>query len=395
MFDEGYRDFLELLAGQVSTAIANARAHEEERRRAEALAAIDRAKTLFFSNVSHEFRTPLTLMLGPLEETLARHRISDEDRQHLTTAHRNGLRLLRLVNSLLDFSRVEAGRAQAVYEPTDLAALTADLASSFRSACEKANISLKVDCQTLAGPVHVDRDMWEKIVLNLVSNAFKFTFEGEIEVRLRSADGNRAAELTVRDTGVGIPNAELPRVFERFHRVADARARTHEGGGIGLALVQELVRLHGGTVMVASIDGEGTSFLVRVPLGTAHLPAERIGAIRTLASTATHAEAFVEEALRWLPDATDEAALDHALGPDAPDVPASGTNPYVPTARAAGCCLPGATSVMARSRSSASTSPTASAPRRRCARARPCARTSSALRSSWRMPRHSRGSAQN
>ena len=212
-------------------AVADARAYEAERRRAEALAELDRAKTAFFSNVSHEFRTPLTLMLGPVEDALAD---ADEplppgQRERLETAHRSGLRLLKLVNTLLDFSRIEAGRARASYEPTDLAALTAELASNFRSACEKAGLRLVVDCPPLPEPVFVDRDMWEKVVLNLVSNAFKFTLEGEIVVRLGPVGG--AAELAVRDTGTGIPAEELPRIFERFHRVEGARGRTHEGTG--------------------------------------------------------------------------------------------------------------------------------------------------------------------
>src|SRR5262249_41717539 len=195
LLDDAYQDFLELTAGQVATAIANARAYEEERQRAEALAELDRAKTAFFSNVSHEFRTPLTLMLGPLEDTMAEDGLSPEAHERLKVAHRNSLRLLKLVNMLLDFSRIEAGRIQAVYEPVDLAALTADLASFFRSAIERAGMRLIVDCPPLDQPVYVDREMWEKITLNLISNAFKFTFEGQIEVSLKTAGGS--VELTV------------------------------------------------------------------------------------------------------------------------------------------------------------------------------------------------------
>ena len=114
--------------------------------------------------------------------------------------------------------------------------------------------------------------MWEKIVLNLISNAFKFTFEGAIEVSLAKA-GN-SAELRVRDTGVGIPAHELPRLFDRFHRVENTRSRTHEGSGIGLALVQELAKLHGGSVRVESVAGEGSTFIVSVPLGK-RAPARR------------------------------------------------------------------------------------------------------------------------
>jgi signal transduction histidine kinase/CheY-like chemotaxis protein len=320
--DEQYRSFFELAASQVATAVANARAYEEERKRAEALAGIDRAKTAFFSNVSHEFRTPLTLMLGPLEDALASPDLPALERQRLAVAHRNALRLLKLVNTLLDFSRIEAGRARAVYETVDLAALTAELASNFRSACERAGLLLVIDCPPLPGPVHVDRDMWEKIVLNLLSNAFKFTFAGEITVSLRAVDGQ--AEMMVRDTGVGVPEHELPRLFERFHRIEGQQSRTYEGSGIGLALVQELVRLHGGTIRAESALGRGTSFIVGIPLGTAHLPPEQVGAERHLASTSTRAEAYVEEALRWLPDRTAPAVA----GPSGIDEPGDMPPPH-------------------------------------------------------------------
>lgn len=299
--DEGYRSFYELLAGQVSVAVRNASAYEEERRRAEELAELDRAKTTFFSNVSHEFRTPLTLMLGPLEDVLASRggALPREVRAELEVVHRNALRLLRLVNTLLDFSRIEAGRLQATYEPTDLAVLTAELASTFRSAVERAGLRLVVDTPPLPEPVHVDREMWEKVVLNLLSNALKHTFHGEIAVRLRVAE--RGVELEVRDTGTGIPADQLPHVFERFHRVQGARSRTHEGTGIGLALVQELVRLHGGEVRVESEVDAGSRFVVTIPLGMAHLPAGWAGASSAPPSTAASARPFVEESLRWLP----------------------------------------------------------------------------------------------
>jgi PAS domain S-box-containing protein len=305
--DEIYRSFLSLVAGQMATAIADAQAFEAQRRRAEALAEIDRAKTTFFSNVSHEFRTPLTLMLGPLEETIADPRLAPELRERLTLAQRNSLRLLKLVNSLLDFSRIEAGRVQASYQPTDLAAFTRDLASSFRSAIERAGLRFEVDCPELGRSIYVDREMWEKIVLNLLSNAFKFTFTGQIAVRLH-CQGDFAV-LEVADSGVGIPAAELPRLFERFYRIEGSAARTHEGSGIGLALVQELVRMHAGTIQVASEPARGTTFTVRLPLGRAHLPGERIKAARSGASTVIGAQAFVQEALRWLPDLADSTSL--------------------------------------------------------------------------------------
>jgi len=303
LLDDGYQGFLGLVAGQIAAAIANAQAYEEERRRAEALAELDRAKTTFFSNVSHEFRTPLTLMLGPLEELLSSKTIAGraDNLKLVQVAHRNGLRLLKLVNSLLDFARIEAGRMQASYQPTDLASFTADLASGFRSATERAGLRLIVRCPPLPEPVYVDRDMWEKVVLNLLSNAFKFTLEGEIAVELQPAAQGSVARLTVRDTGSGIPLEEMPRLFERFHRVEGAAGRTHEGTGIGLALVQELTKLHGGRIFVQSELGLGSTFTVDLPFGTAHLPHERIGAATPASSASTRAEAYVDEALGWLP----------------------------------------------------------------------------------------------
>jgi signal transduction histidine kinase len=312
--DAEYRSFFDLVVGHVGTAISNARAYEEERKRAEALAEIDRTKTTFFSNVSHEFRTPLTLMLGPLEETLADTSLSSSVHDQLDVAHRNSVRLLKLVNTLLDFSRIEAGRIEAVYEAVDLQALTTELASMFRSAIERAGLKLIVDDSPLQAEVYVDREMWEKIVFNLLSNAFKFTFEGEITVGLKKSGEN--VELEVSDTGTGIPDDELPHLFERFHRVKGARGRSYEGSGIGLALVQELVKLHGGAVRVKSEVGRGSTFTVSIPTGSAHLPAERLGGARTLGSTSVRSDAYVDELLKWLPNETNH--LDRFALPEIP-----------------------------------------------------------------------------
>jgi PAS domain S-box-containing protein len=298
--DEAYRTFFDLVARQIAAGIADAQANEAEHRRAEALAEIDRAKTIFFSNVSHEFRTPLTLMLGPLEAAASDPATPSPVRAQLELAQRNSLRLLKLVNSLLDFARLEAGRMQASYEACDLSAVTREIASSFQSAVEHAGLRFKVDCPPLTEPVYIDREMWEQVVLNLLSNAFKFTLKGEIAVRMHG-DGTQAV-LEVADSGVGIPEQELPHLFERFHRVQGVAERTQEGSGIGLALVQELVDLHGGSIEAASQLGQGTTFRVRLPFGSSHLAAERIKTAPTRASTALGAQAFVQEALRWLPE---------------------------------------------------------------------------------------------
>jgi len=298
LFDENYRGFLGLAAGQLAAALANAEAYEAERRRSEALAELDRAKTTFFSNVSHEFRTPLTLMLGPIEALLAKTADGDS-RRNLELVHRNGMRMLRLVNSLLDFSRIEAGRMQAGFEPTDFGQLTADIAAAFRTIIESAGLSFTVDCAELPHPVFVDRESWEKIVFNLLSNAFKFTHQGGVTVSIRPSADGRKAVLRVSDTGIGIAAEDLPRLFERFHRIEGAQGRSFEGTGIGLALVQELVKVHGGAVHAESTLGRGTSFVVEVPFGSAHLPQEQLRARASCAPLTSHG--VLEEALRWLP----------------------------------------------------------------------------------------------
>jgi signal transduction histidine kinase len=314
---DAYRVFYELLAGAVGSALANAHALEDERRKAEALAELDRAKTAFFSNVSHEFRTPLTLILGPLEDELADGALPVVRRERLGTMYRNSLRLLRLVNTLLDFSRIEAGRLRAAFEPVDLATETAQLVGVFRSAIEKAGLTLTVVCPPLSGPIYVDREMWEKIVLNLLSNALKHTATGEITVA-QHGDADRIT-LRVTDSGVGIAAHELPRVFERFHRVQGAWSRSHEGTGIGLALVRELARAHGGEVEIASTVGAGTVVTVTIKTGAAHLSADQVSRPTERAASRVRA-AFVEEALHWTPDPPDGMRGAAARPADAPRI---------------------------------------------------------------------------
>ncbi|WP_109480778.1 response regulator [Paraburkholderia sp. C35] len=324
LIDDNYRSFLTLVGRQIGAALGYADAYEEERRRAEALAEIDRAKTAFFSNISHEFRTPLTLMLGPLEELLARPEAAatQGDRPLLEVTHRNGLRLLKLVNALLDFSRIEAGRIETHPQPTDLAAFTADLASLFRSAIESAGMALEVDCKPLPHLVSIDREMWEKVVLNLLSNAFKFTLTGTISVSLTTAPGG-SIEMHVADSGIGIPEHEVPRLFERFHRVEGAVGRSVEGSGIGLALVNELVRLHGGAIHVESELGAGTRFTVVLPPTLLVDPAsdeslDESAHATMNASASASAQSYADAALRWLPETQTAADTDDASALPAP-----------------------------------------------------------------------------
>jgi signal transduction histidine kinase len=304
LFDRSYQEFLTHVAAQISDAIDSADAYEQELRRIEALDELHRAKNTFFSNVSHEFRTPLTLMLGPLEEILNQPLSSEQISTNVSIAHRNGLRLLRLVNSLLDFSRIEAGRVRARYEPTDLSCFSFELASIFRSAIERAQLKLELIHEPLPKPVYVDHDMWEKILLNLLSNAYKFTLEGQIQVTIKPSPDHASAMIVVRDTGVGIPESELPHLFERFHRISGQKSRSIEGSGIGLALVNELVKLHAGSVVCESGLGAGTAITVTLPFGRAHLPEDQVfEAIRPDETVALRAKEYVDEALRWTSEA--------------------------------------------------------------------------------------------
>ncbi|MGV9529405.1 SpoIIE family protein phosphatase [Streptomyces cellulosae] len=321
--DDRYRGFVELAAGHIASGIGSARSYEAQQRRAEELAELDRAKTTFFSNISHELRTPLTLIMGPVEELRTRLADAGEDiRTELDAIHRNGLRLGKLVNTLLDFSRIEAGRMQARYEPVELGAVTAELASVFRSAIERAGLTFQVDCPALDEPVHVDRTLWEKVILNLLSNALKFTFEGTVRVTVRRSGPH--AVVTVADTGTGVPEAEMPRLFERFHRIENARSRSNEGSGIGLALVRELVGLHGGTIDAASTEGEGTAFTVRVPFGTAHLPEGSVVSEPAAVRASATADPYVHEALRSLPVSPEGAA--DGDGPEGTEAAPLGTD---------------------------------------------------------------------
>ena len=307
VFDDDYQGFLGLISGQISAAIANADAYEDERRQVEALAELDRAKTAFFANVSHEFRTPLTLMLGPLEEALANPEATPALRAQIDLAHRNSVRLLKLVNTLLDFSRMESGRAEAQFRPVDLGQMVIDLASTFRSATERAGLGLELWADPDLESVHVDAGMIEKIVLNLLSNAFKFTLAGRISVSVGRGTIPNTVEIVVADTGVGVPAEEIPRLFERFHRVQGQRGRSFEGSGIGLALVQELVQVHGGSIEVESQEDKGSVFRVILPIGSSHLPPQQLESTIDPAPAGAVANAYVEEALRWLPGEHAEA----------------------------------------------------------------------------------------
>ncbi|KZW00779.1 hypothetical protein EXIGLDRAFT_720404 [Exidia glandulosa HHB12029] len=266
-YDADYANFVRMLSCQMTTGLTTAIDCAHQLQRAEELASIDRAKTTFFSNVSHELRTPLTLIIGPVEDML-REAIPAEVRTRLDVVLRNASRLHRLVNTILDFSRLKAGGVSKLV-PVDLGALTANFASLFRSAIERARVQYSVECDE--GPlVYLDPDSWEKINVSLTSTA---SLKGKIQVRVHF--NQNEAIFSCTDTGCGIPETELENIFTRFHRVA-CTARSHEGTGIGLALTQETVNALGGRIKVASVDGQGSTFTVTLPLGTAHISPERL-----------------------------------------------------------------------------------------------------------------------
>lgn len=291
-YDKDYKSFFESILNIITKTLNTIASFEQERKRAEALAEIDKAKTLFFTNISHEFRTPLTLMLGPLEEGLNDSKTRPENVERMEVAHRNAMRLLKLVNALLDFSRIESGRQKPNFVLTDLVSLTKNLVSNFRSATEKAGLELAVKTDLSPVPVYIDKQMWEKIVFNLLSNAFKYTLRGKITVEIISY--NNQALLKVQDTGVGIPVAELPHMFERFHRVQNTAGRSFEGTGIGLSLTKELVELNNGTISVESKENVGSTFTVSIPLNK-----KDAGALTTIEDSANdHAVSniYIDEA---------------------------------------------------------------------------------------------------
>ncbi|HLT74025.1 MAG TPA: response regulator, partial [Ohtaekwangia sp.] len=306
-YDHQYQNFFKLLNDQAVTAMTIANAFEEERKRAEALAEIDRAKTAFFSNISHEFRTPLTLMLGPLEELL-RHedKLQRDHVENAEAAHRNAMRLLRLVNTLLDFSKIESRRMDASFRPVELAVFTRDIISNFRSIIEKAGLTLNMNFEVITDSVYVDYSMWEKIVLNLLSNAFKYTLQGSITVSLKQE--NERVILEVTDTGVGIAEKEIPHMFQRFHRIAGSSGRSYEGTGIGLSLVAELVKIHKGSIDVSSKLGAGTTFRISLPPGHAHLPEENVIHNPGDGYSSAVADSFIKEAQALSIDVSDRNA---------------------------------------------------------------------------------------
>ncbi|MBD2019571.1 response regulator [Leptolyngbya sp. FACHB-36] len=265
-------ELAQAVAAQAAIAVQQARLYQKMRQQAEQLMALDRQKTEFFQNISHEFRTPLTLTIGPLESAVAQQQGLPYEQAAI--ALRNSRRLLRLVNQLLDLQRLDAGRMQPSFCPCDLVEIVSQTAESFRPYCEKKGIVLTTQLEPCPA-TYLDLERFDKVLYNLLSNAMKFTpEEGSITVTLQPTD--HYCLLSVIDTGIGIRSDQIPHLFERFRQAEGSANRSYEGTGLGLALVKELVGLHGGQVSVASTYGAGSTFTVQLPVGMAHLPPQQV-----------------------------------------------------------------------------------------------------------------------
>ncbi|MBD2244864.1 response regulator [Nostoc sp. FACHB-888] len=265
-------DLAKAVAAQAAIAVQQSHLYQKTRQQAERLLELDKQKTEFFQNISHEFRTPITLIQGPLESAVAAGEGLSYSQSAI--ALRNSRRLLRLVNQLLDLQRLDAGRMQPSFRPCNIVEFVSQIVESFRPYCEKKGLHLVTqldECST----VYLDMEKFDKVVYNLLSNAMKFTPEGgTISVRLKS-EHDRCI-LQVKDTGIGIVKEQIPHLFERFRQAEGSANRSYEGSGLGLALVKELVELHGGQVTVESVYGEGTTFSLWLVPGNTHLPAQQL-----------------------------------------------------------------------------------------------------------------------
>jgi len=265
-------DLAQIVATQAALAVQQSRLYQTTRQQAERLLEADRLKTEFFQNISHEFRTPLTLTIGPLESACGRQ--EDLPYEQAVIALRNSRRLLRLVNQLLDLQRLDAGRMQPSFRPCDLVSFCYSTAESFRAYCEKKGLQLITQLQECP-LLYLDIERFDKVIYNLLSNAVKFTPEGGT-ITLTVEQAGAHCLLQVKDTGIGIRTEQIPYLFERFHQAEGSASRSYEGSGLGLALVKELVELHGGQISVDSVYGEGTTFSVWLHFGSTHLPSERV-----------------------------------------------------------------------------------------------------------------------
>lgn len=268
----GEVDLAEIVAAQAAIAVQQARLYQTTHQQAEQLLELDRQKTEFFQNISHEFRTPLTLTIGPLEGAVERGEGLTHDQA--IVALRNSRRLLRLVNQLLDIQRLDAGRMQPTFRPCDPVFFVNEIVEAFQPYCDRKSLRLVTDLQPCPS-LYLDMEKFDKVLYNLLSNAIKFTPSGGT-ITVRLIPGEESCCIQVADTGLGIRADQLPHLFERFRQADGSSNRSYEGSGLGLALVQALVKLHGGAIEVASEYGHGSQFTIRLPLGKRHLPPAQV-----------------------------------------------------------------------------------------------------------------------
>ena len=241
--------------------------------RAKKLQEIDHMKSRFFANISHEFRTPLTLILGPLEQFLSGKFKGDPQPQY-SIMQRNARRLLRLINQLLDLSKVESGKMNLQLKEENIVELVKGYVNAFESLAKRKNITLTFNSEHEYIPLLVDRDKIEKILYNILSNAFKFTKEeGNIKITINAGNGREESgfvEISISDTGIGIHPDHLDKIFNRFYQIDETHKYDHTGSGIGMALARELVELHHGKIEINSVLNKGTTFTINLPLAKAH-----------------------------------------------------------------------------------------------------------------------------
>jgi adenylate cyclase len=265
---------VQAVAAQAAIAVQQANLFQKTRQQAQQLLELDRQKTEFFQNLSHEFRTPLTLTIGPLESAIEKSQSLPLEQSVI--ALRNCRRLLRLVNQLLDIQRLDAGKMHACFRPCNLVEFTSQTIDAFRPYCDRKNIHLFSEFSKCP-EIYLDLEKFDKVLYNLLSNAMKFTpSNGRITVNISADPDGKQCILSVHDTGIGIREDQIPFLFDRFRQAEGSVNRSYEGSGLGLSLVKELVNLHGGNISVTSDYGYGTTFMIAIPTGKKHLPADQV-----------------------------------------------------------------------------------------------------------------------
>ncbi|CAG8443530.1 7086_t:CDS:10, partial [Scutellospora calospora] len=318
--DEQYIEFLHSVTENVNTYLLHGVKIDEEKKRSKVLADLNYQKVVFFQGISHELKTPLTLMLSPLDDVINVYTQDASIMPYLQTIRRNAHRLLKLINSLLQFSNMEADKFEAHYREMNIVEFTQELALDFKIIAKKLGLDFNIEIphpeefnQIMGDKIYLDHDIYETIIFNLYfgfkgSNALKYTWNGSITIRLYfdHKDNKKMVVLEVSDTGVGIPETSLPHIFQRFYRVESQGSRSHEGTGIGLALVKELITRQGGDITVSSKVNHGTTFKCWFPIRYENLPPNQIyfnkveNPINRDQELYTNRQLYLEESSQWI-----------------------------------------------------------------------------------------------